>query len=97
LEEQLEPQLIALRRGEPAIHQVIEPEDKSTGVRAERGSHDGPRYTSDNGPEQKWPHRRTLRHGRFRQLWATEVGWILDLSRHPFVLPEGLHKLFSRH
>jgi hypothetical protein len=51
LEEQLESQLIALRRGQPAIHQVIEPDDKTTGVRAERGSNNGPRNTPDNGAE----------------------------------------------
>jgi hypothetical protein len=65
LEEQLEPQLIALRRGQPSIQQVIQPDEKTTGVRTERSSHDSPRDTTDNGAEEKWTHWRALREGRF--------------------------------
>jgi hypothetical protein len=43
LQEQLESELIVLRRGEPAIHQVVEPDEEPTGVGTQGGTDDGAR------------------------------------------------------
>jgi hypothetical protein len=97
LEEQLESQLIPLRGGQAAIHQVVESDDKPTGMRAKHSSNNGPDDATDNRTEKKWTDRRTLRLGCCNRLHVAVVGWIIDMSRHPFVLPRGVHNLFSRH
>jgi hypothetical protein len=59
LKEQLEPELIVLRRGEPAIHQVIEPDEEASGMGTQGGAEDGAGESTDKRAEDKWPDART--------------------------------------
>ena len=58
LQEQLESQLIMLRRGEPAIHQVVEPDDEPTGVGTQGGADDGTREPTNKCAKDEWSDAR---------------------------------------
>jgi hypothetical protein len=58
LKEQLEPELIVLRRGEPSIHQVIEPDEEPAGVRTQGGADDGASEPADKRAKDEWPDAR---------------------------------------
>jgi hypothetical protein len=69
LEEQLEPELIVLRGGEAAIHQVIEADEEAAGVGTQGGAEDGPGEPADDRAKDKWPDARgrwSLRAGSLR-------------------------------
>ena len=89
LEEELESELIVLRRGEPAIDQMIEPDQEPASVGTQGGADDGAGEAADDGAEDKWPDtrgRRRLGAGFLRI--DRRVGYLLDVSQHLLTLPK---------
>jgi hypothetical protein len=58
LKEQLESELVVLRRGEPAIHQMIEADEEPSGMGTQGGPEDGPGEPADDRAKEKRPDAR---------------------------------------
>lgn len=81
LEEQLEPELIALRRGEPAIQEVIEPDEEPTRVGTQGGADHGTGEPADDRAKDKRPdarNRRPLQAGSLRV--GRRIRCLVDVS-----------------
>jgi hypothetical protein len=77
LQEQLEPELIVLRRGEPSVYQVVEPDEEATSVGTQGGADDGAREPTNERAKDEWPHaraRRPVSGGDFRIAERTGIG-----------------------
>ena len=61
LQEQLEPELIVLRRDQSSIHQVIEPNQEPTSVGTQGGADDGTGEPTDQCAKDKWSDPRASR------------------------------------
>ena len=55
LKKQLESELIVLRRSEPSIHQVVEPDEEAASMWAQGSADDGTGEPADKGAENEWP------------------------------------------
>jgi hypothetical protein len=55
LQEQLEPELVVFRRGEPAIHQVIETDEEAAGMRTQGSPEHGTGEPANDRAKNKWP------------------------------------------
>jgi hypothetical protein len=61
LQEQLEPELIVLRRGESSIYQVVEPDEEATSVGTQGGADDGTREPTNKRAKDEWADARAGR------------------------------------
>jgi hypothetical protein len=91
LKEQLEPELIVLRRGESSIHQVVEPDEEVTSVGTQGGANDGAREPTNERAKDEWADARaggSLGGRRFRIYRRTGIGWLVNVSQHLLTLPK---------
>lgn len=89
LEEQLESELVVLRRGEAAIQQVIEADDETAGMGTEGSADDGSGEPADDRAKDKWTN---VRAGR---LWHSgsvpsrrQISFLVDVCQHLLILPK---------
>jgi hypothetical protein len=91
LQEQLEPELIVLRRGEPSVYQVVEPDEEATSVGTQGGADDGAREPTNKRAEDEWADARAGRPlgGRCCRIYRrTGIGWLVNVSQHLLTLPK---------
>jgi hypothetical protein len=91
LQEQLESELIVLRRGESSIHQVVEPDEEPTGVGTQGGTDDGTGEPTNKCAKDEWPDARAggrLGDRSFRNYWRTGLGFLVNVSQHLITLPK---------
>lgn len=98
LKEELESELIVLRRGEPAIDQVIEPDQEPASVGTQGCADDGAGESADDGAKDKRPDARGRRRlgAGFLQI-ARRVGCLVDVSQHLLMLPKSRRRSPSTH
>jgi len=80
-----------LGRGEPSIHQVIEPDDEPAGMWTQGGAKDGSGEPTDKRAKDKRSDARAGRHLAscgLRITGRTEIEGLVNLSQHLLTLPK---------